>query len=1167
LRIKHLNLKAFGLFTEHTIEFDTQEPGLHIIFGLNEAGKSTTLRALKALLYGFPERTSDNFLHANDRLMIGGHIEGATGQELVFNRRKKRKADLLDLDGNPLDPGDLAIFLHGVEPALFESLYCIDHGTLVAGGEDILAQKGQLGQALFAAGTGISSLKKILDTLEVEADELFRDRGSKQLINQAINEYKNHKRIVRESSLLPSKWREHQKLLQTAEADHERLEEKIRQTSAELQRLARLNKAIPELAELADLQEQQQDLGDVVVLPLEFPEQLREVEQQIREIKLQVEKDKSRLEKLQHKKLSISVNQGLLDHAETIGDLHQRLDRYRKDQKDLLKLDGMRIAHRHAARALIENIRPGLELKDAESLRPVFGKKRTIQDLSSKFISLNEQASHTRKQINIAKKEHAKIVKTLSGQAVRRESGGLEKAITLIRKAGDIDHQIEEMSREIGIGKKSSLVELKRLGLSTWDLDSFLELAPPLLETVRRYETIYSELDIEAQQLKNDRHKAETELKIAKADNNEVIYGGEVPTEQELDKSRKKRQDGWRLLRRQWVDGDDVSKEAEEYEPGQPIHDAYEKKVEQADTIADRLRREARRVAKMASLRAKIESLEETSQNIVQHKVELAAREEETQAKWLAEWEPTKITPRTPKEMLSWLPDIDKLQFKVKEHSRKEREASGKDKIRQQYRKTLIAELKSLGESEEYSGLELTPIMVFAEKILDDIRFHNTEFEKLTDKLASVQSELNKFQSEQEEAERAKIEWQVEWDKALTGLKLEDQISPSEALDLLEAIGDCFDKLEKVREFQSRMDGMDRDVEKFNADVQSLLKQTALSLENIPPDQVVLQLQAMLEKTKQDNEILKKNYEEIEALTSEIEDAEKTLLSSDGRMQKLLAIAQKDEREDLAEAIRKSAEYQRLHEKISDAKSSLAKVSEGFPIAEIKHQSEAVIVDELPSQIASLNRQIEEELNPSISNALKLIGEETKELQFMDGSGQAAVAAEKMEQVAARIQRLVDQYTKIKLATKVLKDEIERYREEHQDPVLQLASKFFSKLTLDSFAGLRADMDDKGNPILIGIRPDDSRVSVEGMSDGTCDQLYLALRLATIESRIETSEPLPFIVDDILINFDDDRSKATLNVLATLSKKNQVILFTHHRRIVEEANKIKGIGEIQIHEV
>ena len=46
------------------------------------------------------------------------------------------------------------------------------------------------------------------------------------------------------------------------------------------------------------------------------------------------------------------------------------------------------------------------------------------------------------------------------------------------------------------------------------------------------------------------------------------------------------------------------------------------------------------------------------------------------------------------------------------------------------------------------------------------------------------------------------------------------------------------------------------------------------------------------------------------------------------------------------------------------------------------------------------------------------------------------------------------------------------------------------------------------------------------MSEGTCDQAYLALRLASLEIYLENHEPLPFIVDDILVNFDDARSHA-----------------------------------------
>jgi uncharacterized protein YhaN len=77
------------------------------------------------------------------------------------------------------------------------------------------------------------------------------------------------------------------------------------------------------------------------------------------------------------------------------------------------------------------------------------------------------------------------------------------------------------------------------------------------------------------------------------------------------------------------------------------------------------------------------------------------------------------------------------------------------------------------------------------------------------------------------------------------------------------------------------------------------------------------------------------------------------------------------------------------------------------------------------------------------------------------------------------------------------------------------------------------------------------------MSSGTRDQLYLALRLATLERFIDNAEPMPLVVDDILINFDDQRARATLGVLAELANKTQVLLFTHHGRVREMG---AGIG-------
>ena len=85
------------------------------------------------------------------------------------------------------------------------------------------------------------------------------------------------------------------------------------------------------------------------------------------------------------------------------------------------------------------------------------------------------------------------------------------------------------------------------------------------------------------------------------------------------------------------------------------------------------------------------------------------------------------------------------------------------------------------------------------------------------------------------------------------------------------------------------------------------------------------------------------------------------------------------------------------------------------------------------------------------------------------------------------------------------------------------------------------------------------------MSAGTRDQLYLALRLGYLEHRLDCHEPMPFFVDDILVHFDDDRALATMEVLAELSHKTQVIFFTHHQHLVELAEANLSGKELFLH--
>ena len=172
---------------------------------------------------------------------------------------------------------------------------------------------------------------------------------------------------------------------------------------------------------------------------------------------------------------------------------------------------------------------------------------------------------------------------------------------------------------------------------------------------------------------------------------------------------------------------------------------------------------------------------------------------------------------------------------------------------------------------------------------------------------------------------------------------------------------------------------------------------------------------------------------------------------------------------------------------------------------------------------------------------------------MMGGSARAVELAEEAQTILAKLETDVERYAHLRLASTVLAQAIERYREKHQGPILKRTNELFEHLTLNSFEGVRADFDDHDNPVFVGVRTGGEEVRVEGMSDGTTDQLYLALRLASLETYLKKNEPMLFIVDDILIRFDDKRAMAALQVLAELSTKTQVIFFTHHQHLVELA--------------
>ncbi|MCA9621254.1 MAG: AAA family ATPase, partial [Myxococcales bacterium] len=120
MKLLELSLLAYGPFSGERL--DLSAPGLQVVFGPNEAGKSTSLRAITGLLYGIAERTGDNHLHGNKGLRIGGKLSHQ-GEVLEVVRRKGRRKTLLDPAGDPIDEARLTRMLGGVSRELFLTMF------------------------------------------------------------------------------------------------------------------------------------------------------------------------------------------------------------------------------------------------------------------------------------------------------------------------------------------------------------------------------------------------------------------------------------------------------------------------------------------------------------------------------------------------------------------------------------------------------------------------------------------------------------------------------------------------------------------------------------------------------------------------------------------------------------------------------------------------------------------------------------------------------------------------------------------------------------------------------------------------------------------------------------------------------------------------------------
>ena len=267
----------------------------------------------------------------------------------------------------------------------------------------------------------------------------------------------------------------------------------------------------------------------------------------------------------------------------------------------------------------------------------------------------------------------------------------------------------------------------------------------------------------------------------------------------------------------------------------------------------------------------------------------------------------------------------------------------------------------------------------------------------------------------------------------------------------------------------------------------------------------------------------------------------------------------------MLQLVERSRQFKELQEKINTTIQELQERAGAFftiekLVNEVKSAPEDTDVDRELETVVQNIQEIEERLNEEN----RLLGQLEEQLNQLDGSDtRAADLAQDAEVYMTEIDRYWNEFLRVEIARKMLQRAIERFREENEGAIIEKAGIFFEKLTLGNYQGLSIEYDGV-KPYIEVLHHTGQKWRVSSLSDGARDQLYLALRLAFIDQHFDSELALPIIMDDILVNFDDERALATLKVLDGLAEKMQILYFTHHRTITGMYNQLKNAEVIAL---
>lgn len=1141
MKLRRLVLRKFGPFTDQAFDFST--PTLHVICGDNETGKSTTLRAVEAALFGFGHTTPDDHTHKASDLEIEFEIDFA-GEPHTLIRRKRAKNSLLSAAGEPVDDSLVAERLGRVDADLFALLFGLDSARLRSGADAIVSSGGRLGEAIFGAGLAGTGVGALLADLDKAAERLYKSRGSTQTIPVLIKQLATATEAVTEATLTSDAWEAARRQITDAKAAVDDLEQRLAEARAERSRLSRLKRALPDFYEKRSLRDKREALEPVYAIDDDqaaaYTEATRSV-QMARESKARIAKQ---LDDLKGQRDSAQDFSPWLSASDEIGVLGNERALWLEFRSERPELEATLLAATERVRVAEDALgiaanapTPALPTQLLHALQTLIAR---AQDLGPRVDAATAGERRRASDVVTAQRD-------LDAIAPPDSVSELVATTAAVASAGDLDALRAQLAARIRKDEERLTNLIVRLGLPA-DIklaavaipgESSRNAAARQLEECRRALT---RLDQDAQQ--HDGRRAPLVAQM------ETLMGSTpLVSAEDLRAARAARNQLWRELR--------PALRGERSPEIQDQHkaDEFESCLDAADHLGDRLREGATQLAEGRAVKAQLDSLEREMSRLVDARTDCLAALERAENQWLQLWRDANLPAPAPNEASAFAANLDKAIEATLAHAD---DVASLASLQAQYADACGLLRNALGAEEPAGQRPLAQWRAMCAKRIEDARAIEATRAQLADRLAERTENARQACLELAELRSQLEQTLADWQKTAADLPFPIGKDPGSAAPQLAA----------YQSLRSERQARDALVSKRAAKLEraSMFETEARRLGEalLGTESRSLAPEAICSALVQRRQAALAGAQRVEAIDQSIASLEPELAETEGAIGRNLTVLQ---------ALRDKAgatSDEQFHARASAAREArhldarLAEIDQRLTREAPRGQLPGFL-GELetinPDQLAAALEQAEGlvlQLEPGHAAAHQALGTASEKLRAQEHTRGAADAQERAQELLAELHDGVSDYVDTVIAATLLRAAMADFAARMHGPVLARTSAILSAMTAGSVAGLEVDYDSKGEQRLFARRSSGTTLPIDGLSEGTRDQLFLALRLACIEAHVAKHGPMPLILDDIFQSFDDARTVAALEVLAELAQTCQVLLFTHHEQVTHLASRHLG---------